>query len=312
MIDSADSSLTLPPEAVIGIGGIGSGIFFELDGGHDLGREESRGAKLLDRADYCKLHIILHYLSVLLKTDLADKPRIIPVGRVGDDPDGDRLKEMMAGVGMETAYVTAVPGERTLFSVCFQYPDGSGGNITTSNDAGATLTPDDILKLENLFGKYTSKGLALAAPEVPLDARTALLELATAKKFFRIASFTTGEIIPAIETGMFRMIDLVGLNADEARVAVGTPADRGSDDGWVNLCAEVLWEFNPGMMISITLGGKGSVACFDGRLEFAHALPAPRVLSTAGSGDAHLAGLIAGLTGRLPLWRDALPMRSRR
>ncbi|HEX6907174.1 MAG TPA: hypothetical protein VF154_11240, partial [Terriglobales bacterium] len=43
---------------LIGIGGIGSGIFFALDGEHTLGREESRLGKLLEVRDYCKLHII--------------------------------------------------------------------------------------------------------------------------------------------------------------------------------------------------------------------------------------------------------------
>ena len=45
---------------MIGVGGIGSGVFFALDGNHTLGREESRGGRFLDRRDYCKLHIVSH------------------------------------------------------------------------------------------------------------------------------------------------------------------------------------------------------------------------------------------------------------
>src|SRR4029450_5120153 len=48
---------------VVGVGGIGFGICFELEGNHDLGRSESRPAKLTDARDYCKLHIIMHYLA---------------------------------------------------------------------------------------------------------------------------------------------------------------------------------------------------------------------------------------------------------
>ena len=51
---------------LIGIGGIGSGTFFALNGNHTLGREESRGGRFLDRRDYCKLHIISHYVRPLL------------------------------------------------------------------------------------------------------------------------------------------------------------------------------------------------------------------------------------------------------
>ncbi|MFC2076744.1 carbohydrate kinase family protein [candidate division KSB1 bacterium] len=286
-------------EVIIGVGGIGSGIFFELEGNHNLGREESRAGTLLDRADYCKLHIIFHYLAALLSGD--DAPRLVPVGRVGNDPEGRRLVSMMADAGMDISSVQTVPDQNTLFSVCFQYPDGAGGNITTSNDAGVTLTPKDVLKLDGLFHKHKGKGIAVAAPEVPLEVRAALLELATAHKFFRAASFTTGEIVEGLDTGMFRMIDLVGLNEDEARTAAGTGGDDPDDKSWINRCIEQLWSINPAMMVSITLGAEGSVAAANGRLEIAPALVPPRVASTAGSGDAHLAGLVAGLSRGLPL-----------
>ena len=52
--------------ALIGTGGIGSGMFFALDGNHTLGREESRSGHFLDRRDYCKLHIVSHYVCRLL------------------------------------------------------------------------------------------------------------------------------------------------------------------------------------------------------------------------------------------------------
>ncbi len=51
---------------MIGTGGIGSGRFFALDGNHTLGREESRSGRFLDRRDYCKLHIVSHYVRPLL------------------------------------------------------------------------------------------------------------------------------------------------------------------------------------------------------------------------------------------------------
>lgn len=50
-------------QAMIGTGGIGSGVFFALDGDHTLGREESRSGRFLDKRDYCKLHIISHYVK---------------------------------------------------------------------------------------------------------------------------------------------------------------------------------------------------------------------------------------------------------
>ena len=52
--------------AMIGVGGIGTVSFFALDGNRTLGREESRGGRFIDRNDYCKLHIVSHYVKALL------------------------------------------------------------------------------------------------------------------------------------------------------------------------------------------------------------------------------------------------------
>ena len=54
-IDSAS-----PFHTLIGVGGIGTGCVFSLDGNQTLGRNESRAAYLLDVRDYCKLHSIIH------------------------------------------------------------------------------------------------------------------------------------------------------------------------------------------------------------------------------------------------------------
>ena len=53
-------------QRLIGTGGIGSGILFNLDGDHTMGRNESRSGELTPFRDYCKLHIISHYPTVLL------------------------------------------------------------------------------------------------------------------------------------------------------------------------------------------------------------------------------------------------------
>ena len=52
-------------KCAIGIGGIGAGMIYALKGDHELGRNESRLGELLDSRDYCKLHIVLHYIARL-------------------------------------------------------------------------------------------------------------------------------------------------------------------------------------------------------------------------------------------------------
>ncbi|MHC4800302.1 MAG: hypothetical protein ACYTF1_26980, partial [Planctomycetota bacterium] len=107
--------------ALIGTGGIGSGAFFALNGNHTLGREESRSGRFLDRKDYCKLHIITHYVQTLMGPDFTT----LPIGKVGDDQQGQNLLSEMAEAGLNTRYVRPVSGKPTLYSFCFVYPDGS-------------------------------------------------------------------------------------------------------------------------------------------------------------------------------------------
>ena len=87
-------------KAMIGVGGIGSGSFFLLNGDHTLGREESRSGRFLDKRDYCKLHIISHYVKALLGKDFA----VIPVGRVGNDDIGTTLLAEVGDRPLSRAY----------------------------------------------------------------------------------------------------------------------------------------------------------------------------------------------------------------
>jgi hypothetical protein len=52
-------------KTVVGTVGIGSGIIYRLEGDHYLGRNESRLARRVEHIDYCKLHIVFHYIAVL-------------------------------------------------------------------------------------------------------------------------------------------------------------------------------------------------------------------------------------------------------
>jgi hypothetical protein len=110
-----------------GIGGIGAGIVYALQGNHELGRNESRLGDLLDSRDYCKLHIVLHYIARLMgSTPGSGSFRVWPVGVVGEDATGDRILSEMSHAGIDTRFVRTDPVLKTLSSVCFVYPDGSG------------------------------------------------------------------------------------------------------------------------------------------------------------------------------------------
>jgi hypothetical protein len=178
-VPAAEGILRLPQtaplryEALIGTGGIGTGTFFLLEGDHTLGREESRGGRFLDRRDYCKLHIVCHYVLALLGTRL----RVLPIGRLGQDEAGRELRREMEEAGLELSYVRELADRPTLSSFCFLYPDGTGGNLTTADSACAAVDRAAVEEAAPDFAFWRGRGIALAEPEVPLEPRMRLLEL---------------------------------------------------------------------------------------------------------------------------------------
>jgi ribokinase len=287
-------------QAMIGVGGIGSGTFFALRGNHTLGREESRGGRFIDRRDYCKLHIISHYVKTLLGPDF----KTVPIGQVGDDEVGRGLWNEMHDAGLEMEYVKYSPGDQTLFSFCFIYPDGSGGNLTTDDSACAKVDAAFVAQALPEFARFEGRGVALAAPEVPLAARERLLHLGSEYRFFRVASFVAEEISSATEMDMFRHIDLLSINADEAAAVAGLSprVESGPVSALdiVEAAIQVLRSINPAILVSITAGKAGSWAWDGETLTHVPAFPT-EVVSTAGAGDAHMAGIIAGLVTGLSI-----------
>jgi len=283
-------------QAMLGVGGIGTGVFFALNGEHTLGREESRSGHFIDRRDYCKLHIIAHYVQTLLGAEFV----ILPIGKVGTDEAGGRLLHEIGAVGIDLRHTQSVPGSQTLYSFCFIYPDGSGGNLTTDNSACDQLEPEDVSRAEVDFSRFQARGIALAAPEVPLAARRKLLELGTQYHFLRVAAFNSAEILPALEMELLTITDLLALNRDEAAAVAGIKPENELPRTIVDQALAKLRTINPSLQVLITAGKEGSWS-WDGKsLRHLPAFPT-RVVSTAGAGDAFLAGVISGLAADLPL-----------
>ncbi|MCC6398928.1 MAG: bifunctional hydroxymethylpyrimidine kinase/phosphomethylpyrimidine kinase [Bacteroidetes bacterium] len=280
--------------AMIGVGGIGTGMFFRLNDNGTLGREESRSGVLLDRRDYCKLHIIAHYVRALLGPEFA----VIPVGKVGADDAGRILLGEMEEAGLVMRCVEQVQNSRTLFSICFTYPDGAGGNLTTSDSACSQVDRAFVAAVEPEFRAYAGKGIALAAPEVTIDTRVALLELATTHRFYRVASFTSEEMGAVTRDRLLRHVDLLAVNLEEAAAAAGMKADAHDPLEIVKSAVAAATGQNPSICLSVTRGKEGSWVWDGTSLTHLSAIDVP-VESTAGAGDAFTAGLIAGLTAGL-------------
>jgi sugar/nucleoside kinase (ribokinase family) len=284
-----------------GVGGIGTGMFFALEGEHTLGRNESRPGRLLDVRDYCKLHIIAHYVSVLLGARPSGTPfHVLPIGKVGDDEIGRRLTREMKDAGMDTRFVRAAKGKPTLLSVCFQYPDGSGGNITTSDAAATGLSAADIRRASAPMKKHAGRLIALAAPEVPLLVRRRFLETTTRLKALRAAAFTSAEIHDALEMGIFQLCDIVSINEDEAAMLAGVSFDAARPRPLLDKCAAALTRLNPDMRIVVSAGAHGAFGFENGRWQHRPAVKV-KIRNTAGAGDALFSGVLTGLAAGWPL-----------
>jgi len=290
-----------PYRQLIGVGGVGTGIFFDLEGNRTLGRNESRLGRLLDVRDYCKLHIVIHYVAKFLGAHPSGSPfHILPVGRVGADDAGCKVIEEMKAVGIDTIRVLTTPDRRTLFSVCFQYPDGTGGNITTSNSAAGTLCEADLEGVSESLKLAGRRGIALAVPEVPLELRFHFLQSATQAGAFRAASFAQAEVAAAKQLGLFNHLDLVALNEEEAAEFLGLPFSPENPREFVSKCQEHLRSQLPHLSMIISAGRGGAYGLTSDT--FQHC-PAPEVdvASSAGAGDSLLGGVLAALAAGLPL-----------
>lgn len=289
---------------VFGVGGIGTGMLIELDGNHTLARTESRMGQILDARDYCKLHIVEHYIAVLTKSADGGSPcKVVAIGNVGDDEAGSTLLREMVNTGIDTRHVKIEPRERTLFSVSFLYPDKSGGNITISNTAAKKLALPQIESCGAELASSGEHGIALCLPEVPLQAREDFLRIASECGNYRIASFAAAEMRDVCDRNMLSHVDLLALNQEEAAALAhlhcidGGPADILAD------CMDIALAANPQMSIIVSAGAEGLDVFSDGKWSHRAAVQA-KVISTAGAGDALLAGVIAGIVSGLPIIRD--------
>lgn len=284
----------------IGIGGIGAGMIYALQGDHELGRNESRLGELLDSRDYCKLHIALHYVARLMGS--RSEPgsfQVWPVGVVGSDAAGSQILTEMSAAGIDTRFVRTHPALRTPFSICFLYPDGSGGNITSSNSAAAALSVDDLKAAAPYMKAAGARGVALCAPEVPLPLRRDFLRLASDCGNYRVCSFVLGEIEEARKMGLIDLADLLALNEEEASALLGDRSGPVLEESLLAQRSAALTQTLPRLRVIVSVGRRGAYGFEGGRSQYCPA-PVVQPISTAGAGDALLAGVLCGLAAGIP------------
>lgn len=292
---------------VVGVGGIGTGTILALEENHTLGRNESRMGRLLEGRDYCKLHIVEHYIAVLLDSKRSPEMfRVFAVGNIGNDAAGATLLGEMAEAGIDTRYVKVDPTLGTLFSVSFLYPDKSGGNLTVSNSAASGLSSSQLQACRAELAAAAEHGIALCLPEVPIAARQEFLRLAAECGSYRVASFPSAEMEAVHRLDLLSQVDLLSLNREETAAVAGVSFAATSGERILDACSAVATAANPNIKILSSAGPDGAYVFERGAWSHFSAVPA-KVISTAGAGDALLAGVLAGLAAGLPLSHLASP-----
>ena len=150
------------------------------------------------------------------------------------------------------------------------------------------------------FTRAGGRGIALAVPEAPLEAREKVIELATEQGLYRAASFASGEMEQVRGSNLLEKVDLLAMNQDEARRLAEIDTGIADPQAIVESAITRVSHRYPNLSLSVTAGAAGSWSWDGEQLFHVPAIQVP-VATTGGAGDAHLSGIIAGLAVGAPL-----------
>jgi ribokinase len=208
----------------------------------------------------------------------------IMLGRVGDDPFGHKLKDILASDGIDCDNVM-LTGEASTGTAMIMVDRLGENSIVVSGGANLALTPDDIFPRGELFALADIVVLQL---EVPLPTVRAAMDLARRHscKIILDPSPVRGRLPDELFA-----VDIITPNALEAEQITGTQAAEERADRQV---ASQLIERGAGAAVLKT-GARGSlVVSSDG--EIARVEPYKvDIVDTTGAGDAFTGNLAVAI-----------------
>jgi 1-phosphofructokinase len=253
----------------------------------------TRGAVIRSRRSYSEPSGKGVNVSLALLRHGVPTLAVLPLG----GPGGTQLSKMLRDAGLQTRPVP-ISGE-VRSNVSLVEPDGV---VTKVNEPGPELSPEELQTMaqtvvDNLQG---AEWLACCG-SLPLGAPVDLYADLTRRAHragVRVAVDTSG---PPLEAALSAEPDLVKPNAHELAELVGTPLNTQGDV--VDAAAQVR-DRGAGAVLA-SLGADGAILLDD--LGATHAQCAvATVVSTVGTGDAALAGFLAGGADRQKRIRTAL------
>jgi ribokinase len=208
--------------------------------------------------------------------------RVHMVGRVGEDPAGDRQLAALAAARVNVSRVLRTPGHPTG-SATIPVEDGTGENlIVVVPGANAALAPEDT-DVESV----RRAAVVLLQLEVPLETVEAAAKAATGT-----VVLTPAPPRPLPDALLTRVDVLVPNEHELVQLAGADPAERTPAE------LAALARSLGGPAVVVTLGARGAlVVPADGGPALLQAPPAVTPVDTTGAGDCFCGALAQGLAG---------------
>lgn len=207
------------------------------------------------------------------------------IGRVGQDPAGERLLADLRSEGVQTDLVQALPDTATGTAYVTVTVDGEN-TIVVDPGANARLSPQDV---EGHGDAFASAAVMLAQLEVPIETVTAAVRLAIGAGARPIVTLSPAQDVP---DELLKGLDPLLVNEHEAAVLLGDEEPARDPE----TAAGRLLSLGPGSVV-ITLGSQGAVFAHAGGVSSLSACPVDEVVDTTGAGDAFAGALAAALAG---------------
>ena len=205
------------------------------------------------------------------------------IGRVGDDPAGDKLRGALAEEGIARDGVITTPGSLSGTAVIFLTPDGQN-RIVIAGGANALLSPEDVAAHA---AEFDGARLLVCQLEVPLETVQAAASLAAAR---RVPFLLNPAPAGALPNDLLRHATYLVPNESEASALTGIVV---RDVASAKQAAGLLRERGVQCAI-ITLGALGIVIADEKGFRHMPAMPTT-VVDTTAAGDSFIGGFAAGI-----------------
>jgi ribokinase len=212
-------------------------------------------------------------------------PGVAMVGRVGEDPAGDRQRSALARAGVDVRLVRATPGELTGTATIPVEAAGGENLIVVVPGANAVLTPEDV--------------------DVPVvrQATVVLLQLESPLPTVLAAARAAGGLVvlnPAppqpLPADLLDLVDVLVPNEPELLRLTGAAAGERSPAELTALARDL----GAGSVV-VTLGARGALAVPVHGDAVLQAPPPVRPVDTTGAGDCFCGALAQALAREEPL-----------